>query len=45
MDQYKIIRGKRIDIYFQYGSAGKKYILKISSGEIHGRVTSNGNTE
>ena len=38
-------------IHFQYGSAGKKnvagkkYILKITSGEINGRGTSEGNTE
>ena len=39
------------NIHFQYGSAGKKdvagkkYILKIISGEINGRGTSEGNTE
>ena len=38
-------------IHFQYGYAGKndfagkKYILKITSGEINGRGTSEGNTE
>ena len=32
-------------IHFQYGSSGKKYILKITSGEINGRGTSEGNTE
>ena len=38
-------------IHFQYGSsgkkdvAGKKFILKITSGEINGRGTSEGNTE
>ena len=37
-------------IHFQYGYAGKndfagkKYILKKTSGEIHGRGTSVGNT-
>ena len=31
-------------IHFQYGSSGKKYILKIISGEINGRGTSDGNT-
>ena len=32
-------------IHFQYGSSGKEYILKITSGEINGRGTSEGNTE
>ena len=38
-------------IHFQYGSAGKKdvagkkYILKITSGEINGKGTNEGNTE
>ena len=38
-------------IHFQYGSdgkkdvAGKKYLLKITSVEINGRGTSEGNTE
>ena len=38
-------------IHFQYDSAGKKdvagkkYILKITSGEINGKGTSEGNTE
>ena len=38
-------------IHFQYGYAGKndfagkKYILKITSGEINGKGTSEGNTE
>ena len=38
-------------IHFQYGdtgkkdSDGKKFILKITSGEINGRGTSEGNTE
>ena len=38
-------------IHFQYGSAGKKdvagkkYILKITSGEINGTGTNEGNTE
>ena len=38
-------------IHFQYGSAGKKdvagkrFILKITSGEINGRGTSDSNTE
>ena len=38
-------------IHFQYGSAGKKnvagkkFILKITSGEINRRRTSEGNTE
>ena len=37
--------------HFQYSyagkndNAGKKYILKITSGEINGRGTSEGNTE
>ena len=38
-------------IHFQYGFAGKndfagkRFILKITSGEINGRGTSEGNTE
>ena len=32
-------------IHFQYGSSGKKFILKITSGEINGKGTSEGNTE
>ena len=32
-------------IHFQYGSSGNKFILKITSGEISGRRTSEGNTE
>ena len=32
-------------IHFQYGSSGKKYILKITSGEINGKGTNEGNTE
>ena len=38
-------------IHFQYGYAGKndvagkRFILKITSGEINGRGTSEGNTE
>ena len=31
--------------HFQYGSSGKKYTLKITSGEINGRGMSEGNTE
>ena len=32
-------------IHFQYGSSGNKFILKITSGEINGKGTSEGNTE
>ena len=32
-------------IHFQYGDTGNKFILKITSGEINGRGTSEGNTE
>ena len=32
-------------IHFQYGSSGKKYILKITSGKINGKGTNEGNTE
>ena len=32
-------------IHFQYGSSVNKFILKITSGEINGRGTSEGNTE
>ena len=32
-------------IHFQYGSSCKKYILKITSGEINGKGTNEGNTE
>ena len=32
-------------IHFQYGSFGKRFILKITSGEINGRGTNEGNTE
>ncbi len=32
-------------IHFQYGSFGKRFILKITSGEINGRGTIEGNTE
>ncbi len=32
-------------IHFEYGSSGKKFILKITSGEINGKGTSEGNTE
>ncbi|MDP6304043.1 MAG: hypothetical protein QF657_05755 [Candidatus Nitrosopelagicus sp.] len=32
-------------IHFQYDYAGKKYILKITSGEINGKGTSEENTE
>ena len=32
-------------IHFQYGSSNNKFILKITSGEINGRGTNEGNTE
>ena len=32
-------------IHFQYGSFGKRFILKITSSEINGRGTIEGNTE
>ena len=32
-------------IHFQYVSYGKRFILKITSGEINGRGTIEGNTE
>ena len=32
-------------IHFQYTTAGKKYILKTTPGEIDGRGISEGNTE
>ena len=32
-------------IHFQYGSSGNKFILKITSGEINGKGTSEGTTE
>ena len=32
-------------IHFQYGSSGNKFILKITSGEINGRGTNEGNIE
>ena len=38
-------RGSIRTIHFQYGSYGKRFILKITSGEINGRGTIEGNTE
>ena len=32
-------------IHFQYGSSNNKFILKITSGEINGKGTNEGNTE
>ena len=32
-------------IHLQYGSSNNKFLLKITSGEINGRGTSEGNTE